>query len=165
MVAVLIGRIQEFVGISTDTKPTAPPVGSTFRETDTGLTAIYDGAAWRGADEVRSARKVAATPSTTRVTIATPATGKKIRIISVSSVSVTTTSALFETYFGTGANIDTDTSKAIFAPLLDITDQPSHSLSWPDGGGPIGAIDEVVSLRTSVDVASNGSVIIHFREE
>lgn len=35
-----------WIGISTDTKPTSPPTGSTFFETNTGLTYFYNGTAW-----------------------------------------------------------------------------------------------------------------------
>jgi len=38
--------IQRFSGLSTDTKPTSPPVGSPFVETDTGFTYKYNGYAW-----------------------------------------------------------------------------------------------------------------------
>jgi len=38
---------QRFIGLSTDTKPTAGiPVGSTFFETDTGSAYAYDGTNW-----------------------------------------------------------------------------------------------------------------------
>jgi len=46
MTVALIRAIQNFVGLSTDTKPTAPPTGSTFLETDSGATYVYDGSAW-----------------------------------------------------------------------------------------------------------------------
>ena len=41
-----IATIQRWLGLSTDTKPTAPDVGSTFIETDTGIDWIYNGYAW-----------------------------------------------------------------------------------------------------------------------
>ena len=47
MTVVLISSIRNYVGLSSDTKPTAPTAGSTFYETDTGATYIYDGAAWQ----------------------------------------------------------------------------------------------------------------------
>jgi|GEM_PF-5445444 len=38
---------QEFIGLSTDTKPTTDvPVGSTFYEADTKNGYIWDGSAW-----------------------------------------------------------------------------------------------------------------------
>jgi hypothetical protein len=38
--------IQRFIGLSTDTKPTAPPVGSMFFEANTGYSFKYNGYAW-----------------------------------------------------------------------------------------------------------------------
>ena len=46
MTVVLTGVIQTFLGLAGDTKPTAPPAGSTFFETDTGAIYVYDGGAW-----------------------------------------------------------------------------------------------------------------------
>lgn len=45
---VLVTAIQTFQGLSSDVKPSdpAPPAGSTFLETDTGSTYVWDGAAW-----------------------------------------------------------------------------------------------------------------------
>lgn len=42
--------IQELIGLSTDTKPTTYDPGSTFYETDTKNTYIFDGAAWQEKD-------------------------------------------------------------------------------------------------------------------
>ena len=39
-------HIPRFFGLSTDTKPTGVPVGSTFTETDTQEEFVYDGANW-----------------------------------------------------------------------------------------------------------------------
>jgi hypothetical protein len=41
-----IATIQRWLGLSTDTKPTTPAVGSTFIETDTGFRWIYNNYAW-----------------------------------------------------------------------------------------------------------------------
>jgi len=43
----LIANYQRWLGLSGDTKPTAAPMGSEFYETDSGLTSIWDGAAWQ----------------------------------------------------------------------------------------------------------------------
>lgn len=42
-----VATIQRFLGVSTDAKPTTPPVGSTFYEVDTKAEYVYDGSAWR----------------------------------------------------------------------------------------------------------------------
>ena len=47
MTVVLISSVRNYVGLSSDTKPASKPAGSTFYETDTGATYIYDGAAWQ----------------------------------------------------------------------------------------------------------------------
>ena len=36
---------------------------------------------------------------------------------------------------------------------------------FPDGGGPVGAADEVLSLRTSVNVSGSNALVLHYREE
>ena len=46
MAVQFVTTIQRYIGLSTDTKPTAPPVGSPFVETDTGFTYTYNGYAW-----------------------------------------------------------------------------------------------------------------------
>ena len=47
MTVALSTDIQRWLGLSSDTKPTAAPPGSTFYETDSGATYIWDGAAWQ----------------------------------------------------------------------------------------------------------------------
>ena len=47
MTVQLVATIQRWLGLSTDTKPTAPPAGSEFYETDTAATYVYDGSAWQ----------------------------------------------------------------------------------------------------------------------
>jgi hypothetical protein len=47
MAVKLIASIKRYLGLSGDSKPTADtPVGSTFYETDTGSTYIFDGSSW-----------------------------------------------------------------------------------------------------------------------
>lgn len=47
MTVALLTVIKRFLGLAADTKPAAPPAGSTYYETDTGLSYVYDGAAWQ----------------------------------------------------------------------------------------------------------------------
>ena len=47
MTVVLVMTIRNFVGVSGDTKPTDAPAGSTFYETDTRTSHVYDGTAWQ----------------------------------------------------------------------------------------------------------------------
>ena len=118
-----------------------------------------------GASEVKSVLKTTASNSTTRVTVLTPTSGKKVRIISCHARSGSTTGTGIEVYFATGATILTNAGKEIVETVLDITDMPSIFLVWPDGGGPVGAVDEVISLRTGADITNNVVVVIHYREE
>ena len=47
MAVILITRAQDYIGLSSDTKPTVGVLaGSEFYETDSGATYIYDGSAW-----------------------------------------------------------------------------------------------------------------------
>jgi len=48
--AILTRVIHRWIGLSTDTKPTAPAAGSTFYETNTGYSFIYNGYAWLPVD-------------------------------------------------------------------------------------------------------------------
>jgi prolyl-tRNA synthetase len=117
------------------------------------------------ASEVKAERGTTGGTSTTRVTVITPTSGKKIRVISLTMYSASSTVANFEVYFDTGANFASDTTKGIAIMRLKDTDERKFALSWPDGGGPIGAVDDVLSLRTSVDIAGNGVIMVHYREE
>jgi hypothetical protein len=46
MAVQLISYINNFLGLSGDSKPTDTPVGSTFYETDTTDTYVFNGSAW-----------------------------------------------------------------------------------------------------------------------
>lgn len=46
MTVLQIATIQAYLGLSSDTKPAAPPVGSTFYETDSGEAYVFGGSAW-----------------------------------------------------------------------------------------------------------------------
>ena len=46
MAVVLVGIIRQYIGLSTDTKPSGIPAGSTFLESDTRRLFVYDGSAW-----------------------------------------------------------------------------------------------------------------------
>ena len=47
MTVVLTAITPRYIGVSGDSKPTSRPAGSTFYETDTGATYVYDGTAWQ----------------------------------------------------------------------------------------------------------------------
>lgn len=46
MAVKFISAHHRYSGLSTDSKPTGKPVGSTFRETDSGASFCYDGTSW-----------------------------------------------------------------------------------------------------------------------
>ena len=46
MTVQLVTNIQRYIGLSNDTKPTTPPVGSTFYELNTGQGFVWDGSNW-----------------------------------------------------------------------------------------------------------------------
>tara|TARA_Y100000310_G_C20641700_1_gene794317 strand:+ start:980 stop:1771 length:792 start_codon:yes stop_codon:yes gene_type:complete len=107
-----------------------------------------------------------ADPGTTRATLITPAEGKRIRIISVNkSDQGSGTFSGLEYYFGTGANIHSNTDKAIHFDTVLANTPSTHSQNWGDGGGPVGAVDEVVSHRHAAADGANVEFIFTFREE
>lgn len=117
-----------------------------------------------GASVVRSEFHVI-NSSTTRQTIVTPTAGKRIRIIAAFGETSSGTATNLEFYFGTGANIQTDETKVIWGTLLDLVDFPADNIPFPDGGGPVGAVNDVVSARSTVSVAPDTVFGIIYREE
>ena len=101
--------------------------------------------------------------STTRATALTPASGKKVRVVSVNIAFEGGTSNGLEVYFDDGANIGTNAGK-------EITEAHQSAIgpvfeSWPDGAGPIGGADEVVSIRGTALVTEDVNLILVYREE
>ena len=102
--------------------------------------------------------------STTRATAITPTSGKKIRIMQISMTSISATAANFEVYFDTGANITSTPVNAIALANLDTDVRPSEQFYFGNNG-PLGAVDKVVSIRTSVDITTNGLFVFVYFEE
>ena len=118
-----------------------------------------------GASDVKAARKQTVSDSTTRVTVLSPTSGKKVRIIAVQAFTGSATGTQFEVYFATGTNVGTTAGKEIANFFLDVTDHPTQVISFPDGGGPVGAADDVVSIRNTADISTDGFFVIIYREE
>ncbi|KKL51163.1 hypothetical protein LCGC14_2298220 [marine sediment metagenome] len=118
-----------------------------------------------GASEVKSAFANVAATSINRLTLLTPTSGKKVRIISVMVFTASVTLTAIEMYFGTGANLLTNAGSEILNCILQATVEDNTTMVWPEGGGPVGAVDEVVSIRTSIDIGINAGGLIHYREE
>jgi len=112
----------------------------------------------------KSIYKATVTDSTTKVTIATPTTNKKIRIHNVFMGTASATASTFELYFGTGTNITTDTTKGLALMTLDTDTVASVSIPYGDKG-PLGLEDEVVSMRTGTNITSNGTFLVVYSEE
>ena len=117
-----------------------------------------------GASEVKMQHFEPAGDSSVRQTIRTPSSGKKIRLVSISGWFDNATGMTTELYFGTGANIGTNKTKASTEVWIDLTDFPSFHYVWPDGGGPVGAADDVLSVRSSVNTGNHKYVAV-YREE
>ena len=120
-----------------------------------------------GASEVKSISLSSVSDSTTRATVATPTSGKKIRVIKISAWSVSTTAHRTEFYFDTGANGQSDRSKIIFSAVLDADGEsgPNMQMVWPDGAGPVGAADDVLSVRTTGNISTSNEFEAMYREE
>ena len=141
------------------------PTGSQDVEIFSGSTALKPISAMPGASEVKTVRLTTGATSTTVSTELTPTSGKKVRVISIDLVTDSATAANFEVYFGTGANITSNAGKEIVETRLDTDNVPFFTKTWPDGGGPVGAADDVVSIRTSADIGTGGFGILTYREE
>jgi len=112
----------------------------------------------------------AITSSSSRVTFRTPASGKRVRLTSVQVLQFGLVSNSFEVYFGTGANITTNVDKAAFDVHMDLPGSATYgvgsdSMVWPDGSGPVGAVNEVLSVRMSASSTTIHAFIITGREE
>lgn len=118
-----------------------------------------------GASETKTVLIQSATDSSTRATLLTPTSGKKVRVLGVMLNFASTTVSLCEVYFGTGANLATTAGKEIAYAVLEVINHPMAIKDFPDGAGPIGATDEVVSIRTDTDQTTSMRGILYYREE
>jgi len=114
--------------------------------------------------ETKTVFLATAAPSTTAVPIATPVSGHRIRVQDVFMNTASNAAAQFEVYFDTGANITSDTTKAIAACTLDTDTQTFETVQFGDYG-PIGVVDDMVYIRTSADITTNGNFTIVYHEE
>ena len=142
----------------------------TLDDGDVGALALHSDGSLRvrvapvGAGEVTSVYDRTST-SATRATVLTPTSGKKIRVVSVVIGFNSNTLTNIEVYFGTGANITTNAGKEVGYYTMDADAARAASIqSWPDGGGPIGAADDVLSVRGD---GANGTtaILVIYREE
>ena len=118
-----------------------------------------------GASAVQGIAKVTVSDSSSRVTLFTPASGKKVRIVAWTIHSSNTTGADCILYFGTGASLSSDFTKFICSARVEGDVSPFAGGGFPDGGGPVGAVDEVVSMVTGNNISGDALFGIVFREE
>lgn len=130
-----------------------------------GLGQICATPAVPGAGVVTSTVVQIGANSATRATVITPTAATRIRVVSVRVVAdgLTTDPDRIEIYFGTGANIDATPANAIGAYITGRAG--SDGEGWPDGGGPVGAVDAVLSWRTSTETETGLRIIVQYREE
>lgn len=104
-------------------------------------------------------------------TLVTPATGRKIRVGSISCFNTGTVQTSLEVFFGTGATLWTNPASGLFQTHLvsrsaaDKPGYPTDSIVFPEGSQPVGAVDEVVSTRFGSQISTSGGVTITYREE
>ena len=103
--------------------------------------------------------------SAARETMLTPTVGKAIRVISIQPWLNGVAVDGFEAYFGVGAGIGTNTGKAVSRGYADDS-HGQDAVVWPDGVGPLGAVDDVFSVRKNTAVANESLTwILEYREE
>jgi len=102
---------------------------------------------------------------TTRITLLTPGSGKKIRVVGVSITNTSSTGGLMGVYFGTGAAITTNRDKIVLNAVVDLDKAQEARIVFPDGAGPIGGVDDVLSFNSAVNAGGGVEVVAHTREE
>ena len=144
----------------------ATPEGNIIVELYKDNNSLSPPNAMPGASEDKGAREVVNNTSTA-ANAAAPGAGKKLRIISVEISWNDATAIKAEVYFhATGAgNSASDEIKIITEAVMDLTDSPNFVQTWPDGGGPVGAADDDITVRVATAVVADCVFMIHYREE
>lgn len=117
--------------------------------------------------EVKTKYVLRATNSDARETIVTPASGNRIRIISIMAAMDELEEIVVAFYFGTGAEITTTATKAIAygrigTGTLEPFTQSNFQVVFPPHFGPLGAKNDVVSANAATDF--DHSVVIVYYE-
>lgn len=120
----------------------------------------------QGASDIIGAYSRVISTESTRVTLATPTAGTTAQVVFAFINLIVTESTEAEMYFGTQTNLAGDTSKVILAGLPGATTGGGNIFAlqgtWPDGAGPVGAEDDVISIR--VGGLLNYSAYVFYRE-
>jgi hypothetical protein len=154
-----VNRLTGFNGASYDRVRT---LGGTSLD---GLGQLSVSGAIPGASAVKSLYHRVAASTTTRETVLTPTSGKRIRIISIVQLADASVSLPTEWYFGTGANMSTTPANAITLSNGRADNTAADFQSWGDGAGPVGAADAVLSARNLNSSATQPYTVIQYREE
>lgn len=104
------------------------------------------------------------TNGTTRVTIATPSTGKKIRVLAISAQALGTQSVCY-VYFGTAADPFLGSPTKIISTFLLGSTNETFSVVFPKEQAPVGTADEVLSFVGGIGISDSGKVCVHYVEE
>lgn len=137
----------------------------TVGDSGEGLGRLAVGVWSKAASDVKEIAVDVAATSATRQTLLTPTSGKKVRIINVTVVTrgLTTNPDRVGVYFGTGAAYMTTVANAIGEYVPGTTGRQESN--YPDGGGPVGAVDAVVSGITETETELTMRYTIAYREE
>ena len=111
--------------------------------------------------EVKSFFKATAGNSTADVTLVTPGTGRRIKVLSINMITTSATASDFECYFSVADAMPA--AKVIAIRNLDTDAVAEHFVNFGEDG-PEGLVDEIVSMRTSVDITTTGIYTIVYRE-
>ena len=105
------------------------------------------------------------TGSSSRTTLITPSTGRRIRVVRVAITQVFSDAVHYaELYFGLGADIEADETKAIdFVKVPNVGEGATRS--WSRGTGPVGSKNEVLSLRWTVAPTTSHKIMVEYTEE
>ena len=117
-----------------------------------------------GGSEVKSTVIVIGATAAAVQTALTPTLGTKVRIISVEVLAdVTADPDAIWVYFGTGTTFTTNPASIVAMLYTGAAGADRHG--WPDGGGPLGAVDEVLSWRTKTETEAIIHLAVVYREE
>jgi len=97
-------------------------------------------------------------------TVATPASGKRIRLISYIMDWDDLTVGACQIYFGSGSSILSDITKAVGEYSLEVDINPTGQEVFADGAGPAGAVDEVLTVHNG-NATGDNTVTVKYREE
>ena len=106
-----------------------------------------------------------ASGSTARVTVLTPAPGRRLRIVRVNVYQIAADGLHFlEVFYGTGVNISVNPIKAIdYVRIPDLSQ--GQTRTWGRGTGPIAAKNEVLSVRFPAPPTTSHKLIVEYTEE